>query len=64
MKFNKSRVIKYIVVLTIAIISRILFAVYGSMAIQKYAGLIIIILAIAAFFTWDYIDRKKHKDKR
>jgi len=56
--FKNKRLVKYIIVLAAAIIARILFAVFMSIEAQKYIGLIIIPLAIAAFFTWDYIDRR------
>lgn len=58
---RKRKVIKYIVVLAAAIIVRILFAFFTSMEVQKYAGLIIIIVAVAGFFIWDYVDEKRRR---
>lgn len=58
---KKRKVIKYVVVLAAAVIVRILFAFFAPIEVQKYAGLIIIIGAIAGFFTWDYLDEKRRK---
>lgn len=55
---RKRKIIKYIVVLAAAMVLRILLAFFAPMEIQKYVGLIIIIVAIATFFTWDYLDEK------
>ena len=57
---KKRKIIRYIVVLVLAIIVRILFAFFAPIEVQKYAGLIIIIAAIVSFFTWDYLS-EKHK---
>lgn len=65
MKLLKNkRVVKYITVLVVAIITRILLAIFAPIEAQKYIGLIIILLAIAAFFIWDYIDGRKVKGKK
>lgn len=56
---KKRKIIRYIVVLAAAIIIRILFAFFAPIEIQKYAGLIIIIAAIAVFFSWDYFSEKR-----
>ena len=58
---KKRKVIKYVVVLALAIIIRILFALFTPIEVQKYAGLIIIIVAISGFFMWDYVDEKRRK---
>lgn len=55
---KKRKIIRYFVVLASAIVVRVLFALFTSIAVQKYAGLIIIVAAIAVFFTWDYLDQK------
>ena len=57
---KKKRLVRYAVVLVAAVIVRILFAIFASIEAQKYIGLIIIILAIAAFFIWEYLDRRRH----
>lgn len=56
---NKKRLVRYAVVLATAIIARILFAILMPIEAQKYIGLIIIIMAIATFFIWDYAGRRK-----
>lgn len=56
---KRRKITKYIVVLVAAIIVRILFAFFAPIGVQKYAGLIIIIVAIAGFFTWDFVDEKR-----
>lgn len=55
---KKRKIIKYIVVLAAAIVVRVLFAFFAPIEIQKYIGLIITVVAIATFFTWDYLDEK------
>lgn len=59
--FRKGKVFKYVIVLVVAIIVRILFAFVLPLEAQKYVGLFIIIAAIIAYFTWNYIDVKKKK---
>lgn len=61
---KKRKIIKYIVVLVAAIIVRIIFAFFAPIEVQKYAGLIIIIVAIAGFFMWDYIDERDERRRR
>lgn len=60
--FKNNRFVKYAVVLAAAAIARIVFAIFTPIESQKYISLIIIVLAIAAFFIWDYIGRSKDKE--
>lgn len=59
---KKRKIIKYVVVLAAAIIIRLLLAFIAPIEVQKYAGLVIIVAAIAVFFTWEYQDEKRKKD--
>lgn len=61
LSFKNKRVVRYIVVLLASVVMRILIAVLAPIEAQKYIGLIIILLAIAIFFIWDYIDRRKNE---
>ncbi len=59
---KKRKIIRYVVVLVAAIIVRLLLAFLIPIEVQKYAGLVIIIAAIAVFFTWDYLGEKKARE--
>ncbi|MFD1037019.1 hypothetical protein ACFQ3N_01070 [Virgibacillus byunsanensis] len=58
---KNKRISKYIIVLVLAIIVRLLFAVVAPAETQQYISLVIIVLAIVAFFTWDYVDGKRRQ---
>jgi C4-dicarboxylate transporter len=59
MWLKNKKAAKYIVVLAAAVAARIILAFILPFETQKYAAIIIIVLAITVFFTWDYMDKRR-----